>query len=250
MVEHTREDVGLARAGSDEHDARGVVDDWVRKRDPFGWGLRCVRERCDPPVLLREERVGGEERRGVAVRAHAEEDEVEDGEAGGVLLREGVDERLLVCVCELLEVAQLAHIDRVDLRGREGDAGEEGLCAGAVVGVGVVERDGALVDVEYVPVVPLDGTRGQRGEAGEHRGERAAGEGNGEAPLLVDGVLLGLGDERGELGDESGGVGEDGEERRVWGVVGHGGGGGLGEDRESGDDIRDCKLIRNVTLRM
>ena len=54
----------------------------------------------------------------------------------------------------------------------------------------------------------------------------------------LDSVFLRLGDEGGELCDEGGGVGEDGEERRVWGVVGHGGG-GLGEDRESGDDIRD-----------
>ena len=69
-------------------------------------GLRRVRKRGDPPIFLCEKRVRREERRGVAVRAHAEEDEVKDREARGVLLREGVDKRLLVCVCELFGIAQ------------------------------------------------------------------------------------------------------------------------------------------------
>ena len=65
----------------------------------------------------------GEERRSMSIGSDAEEDEVEDGEARGVLRGELTDELGLVCVCELVEVVEEGGVDGVYVLGWKGDFG-------------------------------------------------------------------------------------------------------------------------------
>lgn len=253
LVQHGVQGILLARTGRHKGNARGVVQDGVRERDAFLGMLRAVLDVRYPAVLLAEELVAGEERAGVAVGADAEEDEVEDGKARGVLHGELVDELLLVRVRELLEVVREVRVDRVDLvRGdARGKLGEELAHAERVVRVFVVERDDALVGIEdvpvvdgqcrlclsfrpldrrvypdeenrmevHVPLVPLDG--GVVHEPAELLGERASGEGDGEAALLLDRLFLCFDDKLRERADELGRGGEGQQNRCAWGGVWH-----------------------------
>ena len=145
------QDVDLALPGCDERDAERVVDDGVRERDALRRGLGRVVDPRHPAVLLEQERVLWEERRGVPVRAHPEQDKVEDGEPRGVLHRELADELLLVCVGELVEIVEQRGVDRVDVLLRDGHLGEEHVRAELVVRVLVFERYGAFIRVVYMP---------------------------------------------------------------------------------------------------
>ena len=95
----------------------------------------------------------GEERGGVAVVAHAEEDEVEGGGLGA-FEPEGVANGGLVAGGGDFGVELAFHA--VDVVGGEGDFGEHGFVGHAVVGVGVVGGDAALVDPVEVELVPGD----------------------------------------------------------------------------------------------
>ncbi len=152
IVQDGAEGLCLSSAGRDERDAGGVVDNGKGECDAAGRGLGRVLDVGDPAVLLREERVAGEERGGVAVGADAEEDEVKDGETRRLLLRELPDELFLVRVCELLEVVEQVGVDGVDVLARDGHLRVERARGEVVVRVGVVERNDALVGVEDVPV--------------------------------------------------------------------------------------------------
>ena len=96
-----------------------------------------------------EERVAREERRGVAVGPDAEQDDVEDRAARGVLNRELADELRLARFREVLEVIRELGVDRVDRQRRaiRGELPEEFARAERVVRVFVVERHDALVGV-------------------------------------------------------------------------------------------------------
>jgi hypothetical protein len=94
----------------------------------------------------------GEEGTRVTVRAHAEEDEVEHGEPGGVLFGKEGDELFLVLVRQLVQVVEQGFVDRVDLFPRDGDVLQEGLVAGSKVRVFVVERDDTFITEEDFPV--------------------------------------------------------------------------------------------------
>lgn len=128
-----------------------MVDDGVGEGDALRGRLWAVLDVRYPAVLFCEEGVAGEQRRGVAVGTGSEEDEVEDGEASGVLLRKLADKLLFVRVRELLEVVGKRGVDRVDVVCRDRDLGEELIRAEPVVGIGVVERDYTLVGVEHLP---------------------------------------------------------------------------------------------------
>ena len=212
IVEDSAEGLCLTSATRDERDARGVVDHGEGERDAAGRGLRRVVDVRDPAVLLREERVAGEERGGVAVGADAEEDEVKDGEARRLLLRELPDELLLVRVRELLEVVELVRVDRVDVLGGNGHLRVERALGEEVVRVGVVERDDTLVGVEDVPVETMlmwlwKGLLGYQREGhsplvplharlSDERGKglckRSTRNGDGEPAALVNRFPLGL----------------------------------------------------------
>ncbi len=94
------------------------------------------------------------------VGAYAEEDEVEDGETGGVFAGEFADELLLVRVCDLLErILRIVcgggfdkgGVDGVDVFLGNGDFRPKLGRVECVVGILVVEGDDALVCVEYLP---------------------------------------------------------------------------------------------------
>lgn len=146
-------DVGLACAGRDERDARCMVEDGIREGDALGGWLGAVVDVRDPSVLLAEELVAGEEGRDVAVGTEAEEDEVENGEAGRVLHGELLDELLLVRVRELFEVTEEVRVDGVDggLGPSGGELGEELADAEPMVRILVVEGHDALINVENMP---------------------------------------------------------------------------------------------------
>lgn len=145
------EDVGLGLPGCDEDNARGVVDDGERECDALRRGFGRVVDPRHPAVLLEQERVLREERRSVSVGAHAEQDEVEDGEARGVFIRELANELLLIRVRKLVEVVEQGRVDRVDVLRWDGHLGEELVRAEFVIGVRVVEWHGAFVRVEDMP---------------------------------------------------------------------------------------------------
>lgn len=145
------EDVSLGLSSRDEGNARCVVDDGERERDALRRGFWRVVDPRHPAVLLEQERVLREERRSMAVGAHAEQDEVEDGEARGVFIRELADELLLVRVRKLVEVVEQARVNRVDVLRWDGHLGEELVRAELVIRVWVVEWHDAFVRVEDMP---------------------------------------------------------------------------------------------------
>lgn len=125
LVKDSLEHVRFAGAGGDEGNACCMIDDGVGEGDAPGRGLGAVIDVRDPAVVLGEKGVAGEERRCVTVRADAEKDEIEDGEARRVLLCEFSDELLLVGVGELLEVVPEGRVDGMDVVGGDGHFGEE-----------------------------------------------------------------------------------------------------------------------------
>lgn len=152
LIQYRSERIRLIRTASHERDPTGMVDNWIRQRNPLRWGFGAIGDISDPSVFLREQLVAGEQRRSVSVGSHSEEDDIEDGEAGGVLLGELVDELFLIGVGELFDVGGEGVIDGVDVLGGDGDFAEELGDAETVVGVFVVEGDDSFVCVVYLPV--------------------------------------------------------------------------------------------------
>jgi hypothetical protein len=108
---------------------------------------------CDPSIGLGEEFVAGEKRTGVAVRAHAEQDQIKDGESSGVLFGKQTDKLFLVLVRQLVEVIQERFVDGVDLFPWDRNVREESIVAGSEVGVLVVERYDTFVTEEDLPAM-------------------------------------------------------------------------------------------------
>jgi hypothetical protein len=121
----------------------------------------------------------------VGVGTEAEVDHVERGQEAFFEAEE---------ILEVLEVAlsgvvgtKLA-VDAVDLRGGEVEGVQESFAGEAIVAVGVVGGDTALVDPEDMDLIPVEGIAGG-GELGEQgAGNRAAGEGQGGGGLAGEGV--------------------------------------------------------------
>lgn len=173
-VENLLHDVLLAGAGGDKGDADGVRDDGQRQGDSLGGRLGRVLDGGDPGVGLAEQLVAGEEGAGVAVGPAAEQQQVKDGQADRVARGEAGDERLLVLVGELLDVAEVLRVDGVHGGGLlvRGQLVEQlGLDQG-VVGLGVVQRHRALVGEEDFPLGKVDRVFGARGGSQQRRGER------------------------------------------------------------------------------
>ena len=119
VIEDISDHISLFLACCDENDSGGMVYDREGKGDsPRGWFGRVVNV-SNPSVFFCEELMTGKEGCGVAVRAHTEENEVEDGEACCVFLCKLADEFLLIRIGELLEVIKECGIDGVDIG--EGD---------------------------------------------------------------------------------------------------------------------------------
>lgn len=130
----------------------GATHNWVGDSDAFCGRLGAVLDGCDPAVLLSEKLVAGKETAGVAVWAHAEEDEVEDGIPDALLACKCLDKLLLVGVREFLGVVEERLVNGVDLGSLElGNLGEELLVAEVVVAVLVVQGDEALIGKEDLP---------------------------------------------------------------------------------------------------
>lgn len=166
-------DVLLALTGGDECDAVSVIDDRVSKSDPLSGRFGRVLDESDPSVLLREKRVAREEGAGVAVRTHAEEDEVKDRVPGGVSLGERRDELTLVLVRELFRVVEEGDVDRVHLGRRDGRVVEEELLDRGIVGVLVLQADEPLVAEEDLPE-----SRTREWDRGQLRAEKIETEGS------------------------------------------------------------------------
>ena len=186
------EDLGFGCAFDEEGDFPALVDDGPGEGDAPGVFLRDVVG--DDEVGEVVEALGvGEERGGVAVVAHAEEDEVE-GRGFGAFELEGVANGGLVAGGGDLGVELAFHAE--DVIGGERDFGEHGFAGHAVVGVGMVGGDAALVDPVEVELVP--GTCLRKGcgvgEQREHRlrsgaaGDRDAGDAAGLTAALAASV--------------------------------------------------------------
>lgn len=121
VIEDVANHICLFFTSGDESDSGSMIDDWIGKGDAVGWGFGGVLEISDPAILFCEKLVTGEERGGVAVGTHAEEDKIEDGEAGCVLLCEFLDELLLIRVGEFLEVGEEIGVDSVYVGGGDRD---------------------------------------------------------------------------------------------------------------------------------
>jgi hypothetical protein len=210
LIEDCLERIRLALASRNECDARSVVDHRVREGDPARRRLGRVFHPGHPAILLGEERVPREQRRGVPVRTKTEEDQVKDGEARGVCGGKLLDKLLLVRIGEVVEVVEQGNVQRVNVFGWDRNFGEKLRHAKMVIAVLIVERDGALVSVEDVPtmrcaievrlcldkgediedrpLVPFDA--GLVDKPVELLGQRASGNGNGKVALLFNRLFL------------------------------------------------------------
>lgn len=101
-IQDSLQHVLLSRTGRHERDLRSMIDHRVREGDAFGRRLGRICDPGDPALFLRQEGVAREQGRGMPVWPHAEHDEVENGEPRRVLLRELLDELLLVVLCDFL----------------------------------------------------------------------------------------------------------------------------------------------------
>lgn len=146
----------------------------------------------------------------MAIRSTAEQQEIEDGQAHGIPRRKAPHERLLVLVGELLHVVEVLLVNGVDGGlGVAGDLVEEFCLEEGVVGVFVVQGDGALISKEDFPFGEVDDVVGAGGGGeegcGEGFGEGAARDGDFEGVVALDAGLLGLDD----VGAEGRGEGVD-----------------------------------------
>lgn len=141
----------LGFAGNDECHTVRVVDDGESEGNSFRWRLGRVFKVRDPSIGFREQFMPGEERTGVSVRSHSEQDQVKHGESGGVLFGEQRDKLFLVLIRKFIEVVQEGFVNGVDLFPRDGDMRKEGVVAGSEVGVLVVEGDHTFITEEDFP---------------------------------------------------------------------------------------------------
>jgi hypothetical protein len=110
-----------------------VSDDGKSKGDAIGWRFRRVGDWGDPSVCFIQQGVSWKERAGVAVRTHAEEQEIEYGDFDGGFICKDSNEFLLVCVGEFLWIRDEALVDMVDLLVRDEYFGEEMIVTDLVI---------------------------------------------------------------------------------------------------------------------
>jgi hypothetical protein len=143
----------------DEYNAGGVVYYRVSEGYSLGRRLRGILQVCDPTVFFGQQLMPGEERRGVPVRTHSEEDQVEHWEARGIFLGEFMNELLLVRVGKLFEVVEQRDVEDMDVMRGDGYFGKEEIGTRKMIGIGVIERHDAFVGVEDVPMHPSSENR-------------------------------------------------------------------------------------------
>lgn len=136
---------------NDESDTVGVIDDGVGESDSLGRRFGGITEMSDPSIGFGQEFMPGEKGTGVAIWTHAEQDQVEYWEPGGIHLGKRADELFLVFVREFVKVVEKGFVDGMDLRSRDGDMGEESLITGFKVGILMVERYYTFITEEDFP---------------------------------------------------------------------------------------------------
>lgn len=109
----------------------------------------------NPSILLDQQRVTGEQRSCVSIRAETKQDKVEDREPRRILRCKLEDQLLLVGVGEFFGVIEEGWINVMDVPERYGDFREEDIRAEFVIGVFVVERYKPFVGVVDMPINPL-----------------------------------------------------------------------------------------------
>lgn len=88
------------------------------------------------------------------IRAHAEEDQVKDGESGRVLVREGFDELRFVLISKFFDVVKEGGIDFMNVGWGDTGLREEFVVDELVVGVFARKGDSALVREVDMPELP------------------------------------------------------------------------------------------------
>ena len=110
-----------------------MVNNREGKSDSLGRRLRGVVDGCDPSIAFEEKGMVREERGGVAIWTHAEEDKIEDRKAGRVFHGELANELFFVGIGKLVEIVKKGYVDGVDVLWGDGDMGEESVGAGVVI---------------------------------------------------------------------------------------------------------------------
>lgn len=151
LIQNRMQHVLLALSTDNERAPIRMVDHRESKGNPLLWWFRTIVQPSDPTIRLAQKLVSGEEGAGVSIRTHTEEDEVEDGESGGVLLSEEGDQLFFVFVGELVQVVEEGFVDRVDLRTRDRDMFEEGFVTCSEVAVLVIEFNYSFIAEEDLP---------------------------------------------------------------------------------------------------
>lgn len=174
-----------------------MVDDGQGEGDALRGWLGGVVDGGDPSISLAEELVAGEQGASVTIGAAAEEKEIENRETDRVTGGETGDEGLFVLVGQLLEVVEVGDVDGMDLGlFVGGKLIEQFSLKESIVGVGVVEGNGALVGEKNLPLGEVDDVVGTGGWAekslGEGFGEGAARDSNFEGTVAGDASVLAL----------------------------------------------------------
>lgn len=184
----------LARACRDKGNVDSVGNNRQGKGDALRRGLGRVCLRRNPSILLAKQGMAREERAGVAIGAAAQEDEIEGGQLDAVLGGKLAHQILLIEICEFLRIVILnvLLVDGVDDRCAEleRDLGDELVVQQTVVAILMVERYGALVGEEDVPLGELGGIFREAiagGEEGFGQDGRQGAAGDGEAEGAVPG---------------------------------------------------------------
>ena len=139
-----------------------------------------------PLSSFRERRTAGKKRSGMAVRPHAEKDQVQ----AWPLARRGTEnarQLFRVLACRLVPVGPFCR-HPVEVLRRQRRSFQHGAADHAVIALRVVRRDATLIHLEQMNIRPLHaaGEGGAGKQFVEEFGRRTAGKRNGKR-LLVDG---------------------------------------------------------------
>lgn len=104
MIQDLFHHLSLSLSCCDERHVVRVVHDGQRECDTVGWRLGRVRHLRHPPLRFLEQRMVGEERARVPVRAHAQKDEIKHGKLDRVLGGEDIAQLIRIILGGLLGI--------------------------------------------------------------------------------------------------------------------------------------------------
>lgn len=145
LIEYCLQRVLLPSTRRNKHHSRRMVDDGESERNAARRGLGAVFNRNHPPGRLAQKGMPGEERRGVSVRSHTKQNNVEDGETCGIFGRKRLNELGFILIRELVDVSEERGVDTMNIGVRNRDFGQELVVDKFVVGFWVIEWDSTLV---------------------------------------------------------------------------------------------------------